>query len=692
VDIPIKPWTPLDTVVWTKVMAWDLSNTQGTDRTYGEMLEEYGEEMTALYFPDFPYGEKPTILQPEDVPEFEAVSSTTDTTIPNTPSYISTETQLAGNFDDSKGLIFGAGDGLGSNNWVVSGDLTESGSPLLANDPHLGIQMPSIWYEIGLHCQPVGDDCPINVRGFTFAASPGVVIGHNDSIGWGVTNVGWDVMDVYEITVNPDNPEQYEWNGEWRDMTIHEETINFGDGSELITIYARETHLGPIINDNQIDEETGEILGYNNENPLALRWTAYEPSRLVEAIFLLNEATNWDEFRDALRLWNVPAQNFVYADVEGNIGYQAPGQVPVRQPGHLGLAPVDGSTDAYEWMGFVPFDLLPTIYNPERGWIATANQALVPLEYYDYLATELADEYGADAEYVFAYRWAQGYRGQRIVDMLEENVPHSFETFQTIHGDNKFLIAEELAPMLAELDMGDETLNEARDWMLDWDYQMHMDSPQAALFATFWTRLTNNLFEDQTGDITDASGNSSNMLSTTILVEDPDNIWWDDATTEDVVETRDEILIRSFQEAHVEAIDLLGENRDEWTWGALHTSTFVSNPLGVSGIGLIEDIVNYGPAPTSGGSAIVNATRWSTSSGDYTVRTVPSMRMVLDFSDFGNNQSIHTTGQSGHPYSPHYADMVDPWRMIEYHPMLWERSEVEANASGVLILQPETTP
>jgi len=653
VDIPIEPWTPLDTIVWTKVMAWDLSNTQGTDRTYGEMLAEYGEEMTTTYFPDFPYGEKPTILQPEDVPEFEAETTSANTSIAQAPRFTSVETQLAGNFDDSAGLIFGAADGLGSNNWVVSGELTESGMPLLANDPHLGIQMPSIWYEIGLHCQPVGEDCPVNVRGFTFASAPGIVVGHNDSIGWGVTNVGWDVMDVYEITVNPDNPEQYEWNGEWRDMTIHEETISFGDGTDPIIIRARETHLGPIINDNQIDEETGEILGYNNEDPIALHWTAYEPSRLVEAILMLNEASNWDEFRDALRLWNVPAQNFVYADIEGNIGYQAPGQVPVRQPGHLGLAPVDGATDEFEWLGYVPFDLLPSIYNPERGWIATANQALAPMEYYDYLASELADEYGADAQYVFAYRWAQGYRGQRIVELLESSIPHNAETFQMIHGDNKFIIAEELAPTLEELDMGDETLNEARDWMLDWDYQMHMDSPQAALFATFWTRLNINLFEDQTGEITDASGSSSNMLATTHLVDDPENIWWDDATTEDVVETRDEILIRSFHEAHDEAVNLLGENRDEWAWGTLHTSTFVSNPLGLSGIDLIENIVNYGGVATSGGPAIVNATRWSATSGDYTVRTLPSMRMILDFSDFGNNQTVHTTGQSGHPYSPH---------------------------------------
>ncbi|MDQ7035913.1 MAG: penicillin acylase family protein [Anaerolineae bacterium] len=403
VDIPIEPWVPLDTLVWTKVMADDLSGNQSSERLLSELIDALGEEVVADYWVEFPFGMKPTIIHPQDFPTADDTASQTAN---SSAGLLGIETQLAGNYDASQGLIFGNGDGIGSNNWVVSGDLTESGMPLLANDPHLGIGMPSIWYEIGLHCQPVSEDCPYNGRGFTFPASAGIVIGHNERIGWGVTNVGWDTQDLYRITVNPDNDLQYLWNDEWRDMVVHEETISFGDSAEPVTIQVREAHLGPIINDNRFDRETGEILGFNNEDPLAFRWTAYENSTILEAILQLNRAQNWDEFRDALRLWDTPAQNFVYADVDGNIGYQTPGNVPIRAAGHTGRLPVDGSSDEFEWLGFVPFDLLPSVFNPERGYIATANQALVPMAYYDYLAAELADDYGEDAQYVFDYGWA----------------------------------------------------------------------------------------------------------------------------------------------------------------------------------------------------------------------------------------------------------------------------------------------
>ena len=198
VDIAIEPWTPMDTLIWTKVMAHDLSGNQSAERFRATLIEELGADMVADYWVEYPFGEKPTIIQPEDYPEPTSISTRSSET--NT-ELASANTQLAGNFDSSQGLIFGSGDGIGSNNWVVSGDMTASGMPLLANDPHLSIGMPSIWYEIGLHCEPISEACPYNVRGFAFPAVPGIIIGHNDRIGWGVTNVGWDTQDF----VSPDN-------------------------------------------------------------------------------------------------------------------------------------------------------------------------------------------------------------------------------------------------------------------------------------------------------------------------------------------------------------------------------------------------------------------------------------------------------------------------------------------------------
>lgn len=686
VNIPIEPWTPVDSVVWTKVMAWDLSGNMDSEEFASALIDTYGEDMAADYEPGYPYGTYPTIVRPEELPE--AGEPFAIMNISSAAGLTGIRTTFAGNFDINTGFIFGKGTDIGSNNWVTAGALTESGHPLLANDPHLSIGIPSIWYQIGLHCQPLSEECPINVRGLGFPVAPGIVIGHNDHIAWGVTNTTWDTQDLYRIKVNPDNPLQYEWNGEWRDMTVYEEVIQFGDSEETVTIQVRETHLGPIINDNQRDDD-GNILGFNNEDPLALRWTALdEGSTLFTALIELSKAQNWEEFREAVALWDSPSQNIIYADTEGNIGYQIPGKIPVRAPGHTGLLPVDGSTDTLEWRGYVPFEYLPSLYNPERSYIATANQALVPFEYYAQLAEALGAEFGEDAHYVFGYQWDYGQRGARINELLEAVGKHTIETFSAIHGDNKSLFAEQMAPYLADIDFEDEALNELRDWMLDWDFQMSADSPQGALFGMFWFKLGEALYEDELAVLneqTDYGG--SNQWATVQLMKESNNAWWDDVSTADIVETRDAIVREAFKTAHDEIIKRLGEKRDAWTWGALHTATFISNPLGASGIDLIENMVNRGPVPTGGGAAIVNAT--SAFNNSLEVRAAPSMRMIVDMSDLANSRIIQTTGQSGHPFSPHYDDMIEMWRTIDYIPMLWTREQVEANTASILILNPQ---
>ncbi|MCL0084198.1 penicillin acylase family protein [Dehalococcoidia bacterium] len=683
INFEIKPWTPADSLVFAKIMSWVLGFRRCEEETRATLYELIGEEMTDQWImPPWPFGKKPTIVQPEDLSITEAslISS-----LDRPPATRGSNALTAKSILPDMSLVFGQGYGIGSNNWVVSGDLTESGMPLLANDPHLGIQIPSIWYQIGLHLRPANGESPFSVTGFTFAATPGVVIGHNGYIAWGVTNVGPDVHDLYRIRINPDNPLQYEWNGKWRDMTLHEETIFFGDGQEPITILVRETHLGPIINDNQMDEETGKILGFNNEDPLALRWTALEPGTLVRAIVELNKATNWEEFRSALQYWDVPGQNFVYADVEGNIGYQMTGRIPIRAENHSGLLPAPGWTDEFEWQGFIPFELLPRIFNPERGYIVTANQAIVPLEFYDQLARQLGVR---PDQVIISHEWNYGYRAQRIVEMLEEKAPHTIASFQSILGDNKLISAEELMPYLAGLRFDNPELANARDWLLEWDYRFDIDSPQAALYAQFWARLMHYLFIDQLGEDVQVRGGSREIWATFLLMEQPDNAWWDYIATEEVVETRDDILIRSFSEGYANTVAALGKNRDDWRWGELHTSYFVSTPLGMSGIGLIEDMVNRGPFATSGSTGTVNNTVWDAGAGDFSVSALPSMRMIIDLADLSQSVAIHTTGQSGHPYSRHYDDMIDTWLNMEYNPMLWTREDIEAAAVNRLILHP----
>ncbi|MBM3118740.1 MAG: penicillin acylase family protein [Chloroflexi bacterium] len=682
IDIKIEPWTPVDTLVFAKMMAWDLGPNTNSEEDRATLYELIGQEMTDQWLtPPWPFGKRPTIVQPEDLP----IASTTESIqVKDINESINVDALLTENSLFSMNLVFEPSRGIGSNNWVVSGKMTKSGMPLLANDPHLGIQMPSIWYEIGLHYHPTSGESPLDIVGYTFAVTPGIIIGHNNFIAWGVTNVGPDVFDLYRIRVNPNNPLQYEWNGQLRDMTVYKEVIYFGDGKEPVTIQIRETHLGPIINDNKRDKETGEILGFNNKDPLALCWTALEPSTLMQSVTKLNKATNWDEFRNALQYWDVPSQNFVYADVKGNIGYQTPGRIPVRAKNHSGLIPAPGWTDEFEWKGFIPFDDLPCIFNPERGYIVTANQAVVLMEYYD----QLAERLGEGLNYIISREWNYGYRAQRISEMLKEKSPHTIATFQAIQGDNKLLSAEEMMPYLASLKFDNADLTEIRDWLLEWDYQCGMDSPQAALYTEFWISLVNNLFCDQLPEDVAVRGEDREMWAAFLLLEKPNNAWWDDATTNGVIETRDDIMARCFSEAYANTIAALGKNRDKWKWGNLHTSTFVSNPLGQSGIGLIENMVNRGPFPTSGSTDTVNNTVWYTNAGSFAVQWVPSMRMIVDLGDFSKSVTIHTTGQSGHPYSNHYADMVDLWRNIKYKPMLWTQEQVENAAVDKLILKP----
>lgn len=689
IDIKIEPWTPVDTLVFAKMMAWDLGPSENYETHRATLYELLGQEMTdQLLTPPWPFGKKPTIIRYDELPKADGPRWDRQSTAFKECDGL--DMLLTGQLSTSDSLpsislVFGKSGGAGSNNWVVSGRMTKSGKPLLANDPHLKAQMPSIWYEIGLHYRPENGEAPADLVGFTFSVTPGIIIGHNNFIAWGVTNVGPDVFDLYRIRVNPNNPLQYEWNGQWRDMTVYEETIRFGNGAEPVTIKIRETHLGPIINDNKIDKETGEILGFNNEDPLALHWTALEPGTLMQAITRLNKATNWDEFRKALSYWDVPSQNFIYADVNGNIGYQMPGRIPIRAKNHSGLIPAPGWTDEFAWKGFIPFNDLPSVFNPERGYIATANQAVVPPEYYDHLEKKL----GKGLNYIFGLEWNYGYRGQRIEELLKKLAPHTVDTFQSILADNKLLSAEEVMPYLATLKFDDARLTETRDWLLKWDCQCNADSPQAALYAQFWASLIRNLYYDQLGGVYNPDGYSREMWATVLLMEQPDNVWWDDTRTKEIVEKRDDILIRSFKEGFAGTIATLGKDPSKWKWGELHTVTFISSPLGQSGIGFIEKIVNRGPFPTGGSSDTVNNAAWSIETGNFTVTAwLASMRMIVDLSDFTKSVAIHTTGQSGHPYSKHYDDMIGLWLNMKYHPMLWTREQVEKAIANRLILTP----
>lgn len=645
----IEPWTPLNTISWAVVMSDDLSGNWSDELQRAELIKEFGEATVANLLPRYPYDDRPVIAPTEAMPHVEEASTAPGNTVID---WDRVDTNIVGEVPPD-GFALGNGPFVGSNNWVVSGEHTDTGLPLLANDPHLGIQMPSIWYEVGLH-GPGWD-----VTGFSFAGVPGVIIGHNDQITWGVTNVGPDVQDLYIEKINPSNPRQYEFMGEWEDMEIVEEVIKVNGGEDVV-LEVRLTRHGPII--NEIVDGQSDVL--------AMKWTAHEPSRILQSVILLNQAQNYEEFRDALRFWDIPSQNVIYADVEGNIGYQVPGLIPIRENGN-GLTPVPGWTGEYEWEGWIPYEELPALFNPEWGYVVTANNAVVDREY----------------PYMISLYWADGDRAERIANMIEAAIdegPITADDFARIQFDSKSMVAQSYVPLFEGLSSDDGQVQAALERLRGWDLQLRRDSVPAALFEIFYMHLAQTVLADEVGQDNVSTFGGNVLLHD--LAENPGAVWWDDVDTADP-ETQEEIIMQAL----AQTIDWFEENvsddMNDWTWGNIHTATFVSNPVGQSGVDLIESVVNRGPFPVDGGRSIVNANSWSWDD-PAAVRGHPSMRMIVDMSDLDASRAVIPTGQSGHPYHRHYDDMIPLWQDGEYHPMRFSREVVEEAAVETLVLEP----
>jgi penicillin G amidase len=673
-DYVPEPWQIQHTLTWAKMMAWDLGGNMDSEIRRALLAETLSSEQLQEIFPVYP-ADHPVILPGFILGGSQADKTNQTAALPGLTPALSEILSKTAALDAILGFRF---DGVGSNNWVIGGERTSTGMPLLANDMHLAVQLPAIWYENALHCVPKGADCPYEVTGFSFASAPGVVVGFNGRIAWGVTNVGPDVQDLYVEKINPANPNQYEYQGQWVDMDVQTETIHVA-GGDPVELIVRRTQHGPIISDTYGSLEdfdpTQAMQNAAADTPaayaVALRWTALDPCTTYTSVLKINRAGNFNEFREALSYWDVPSQNFVYADVDGNIGYQTPGRIPIRTAGN-GTWLVPGWTGEYEWEATIPFDELPYTFNPPAGYIVTANNAVV----------------GADYPYLITTGWDFGYRAKRIVEMIEDAPgPIDAEYIAKMHGDNKNLNAAVLLPVLFDLRLEDSRLEQARAILQDWDHQQHMDSSAAAIFEVFWKNLLRRTFDDDLPEEIRASGSSWWFEVVRGLVDQPGSEWWDDKGTI-AEEQRDDIFLASFAAAIDELEGLQGKDPSRWNWGDLHTLSFQVGGLGESGNPLVEILFNRGPFRTSGGASIVNATGWDASKGDYQVRSLPSQRMIVDLADLSRSLGIHTTGQSGHAYHPNYIDMVERWATIQYHPMLWERSQVEAGAVKHLRLIP----
>lgn len=681
VTVDVEPWTPADTLSWAYMMIFDQGGFRSgpADLINADLLNTVGPELYADLRPLY-RDDRPVIISTEELVEMGLPTAGGDL-----PAAIAQWPFLAKEYGHQKQTAvlaetqaeamladWGFGFSGGSNSFAVSGERTASGMPVLANDPHMSVNAPSLFYQLGLHCQEKTAECPFEFRGFSLPGTPGILIGHNDRIAWGLTNASFDAEDIFIEKINPENPDQYEVNGEWVDMAIRDEAIVVRGRDEPETFQVRHTRNGIVASDAMMDPAEYN-LGDDLPDPMAVvyAWTALEPVRSIQAVIEANRAQNWDEFNEALQYFDAGKQNWIYADVEGNIGLVMPGKVPIRAGGD-GTLPVPGWTDAYIWTGYIPYEALPRTLNPEKGFIVSANNPQVEADDYPYLINVFHD---------------RGQRAELVTMQLGESPTGvTVEQAMAIHTGNKSISAQEIIPYLETLSFEDGALSAARDSLLAWDTDMLMDSPESALFNIFWVELLAATFHDQLPERHHPRGDHPTSDTMYFLLQEPDSVWWDDIETSEI-EDRDAILKRSFAAAYDEGLAKLGDDLDQWRWGDLHTITFRNATLGNSGISLIEGIFNRGPYATSGSESVPQKTCWSANSDNFEVICIPHLRQVVDLGDLSNSWMINQLGQSGHPMHPEYDHFVDKWRFFEYVPNNWLREDAESGDSELLILK-----
>jgi penicillin amidase len=684
-DYRVEPWSPADSLAWLKAMAWDLRGDYDGELARARLAASISPARLAEIYPPYPFDSHHPILSAMNSGSGAAGPTTSlGSAMGSGPGVLSADSGVSSKpartvyAEVAKVLselpvMVGRGDGIGSNSFVVGPERSSTGKPLLANDPHLGVSIPGVWYQTGLHCRTVSAACPFDVSGFSFAGFPGIVVGHNQSIAWGITNLDPDVSDFYLEDVSGSS---YRRGTSFLPLTQHTETIKVAGGPDVTTTIRQTVH-GPLLSDViPAVEQAGASAPVQGKNEpgsyaVSLAWTGLLPGHTADAVFEINTAQNFAQFRAAARDFAVPSQNLLYADTSGHIGYQAPGQVPIRVSSTKGSPPgywpSPGWDPAYDWKGFVPFEKLPMVYDPPEGYIVAANQA-VTASTTPFLTTE----------------WDYGYRSQRIRDLITATPKVTPERMSQIQGDTYNAFAPVLVKALLKVDLKDDPFAEdAKELLRNWNFTQPAGKSPSSAAAAYYNAIYSNVlrltFNDELGDMK-ADGGSRWMQALTGLLTKPSDGWWDNKLTPGVIEGRDEILRQSMVAARLDLTKKLGKTPVTWQWGRLHQLTLTSPVLGGDTVPApVRAIFNRGPWQMPGGSSIVNANGWNASVG-YQVDWAPSMRMVVDLGDLDASRWVNQTGSSGHPYDAHYVDQADAWVRNETFP--WPFSEQAVRKAG----------
>ena len=640
--VPLQPWDPVDSLAWSIMMAYDLGHNWSAELLRLRLALKLPLQRIHELMPPYP-GDK--ALTNADFPAlYRALKLDSSTATAGLDAQLDRLMAAA----PPSGI-----EGVGSNNWVLGGSHTTTGTPLLANDPHLKLTVPALWHFARLEAPG------LKIAGATMPGLPLVVLGQNDHLAWGFTNTGPDVQDVYIERVHPADANQVQTPDGWAPLKAFTEVIKVR-GKPDVTFTVRESRHGPVISDAGLVDD---LLGNKSRSAyvFSMRWTALDPDMdSVGVALAMNRATDVPSFIEAARGWVAPMQNMVVADKTGGIGWIAPGRIPLRKAAHdlKGYVPAPGWDARYDWSGWLGADLLPSARDPARGWIATANQRVVEGDYPHFLTSE----------------WAPPYRQQRIEQLLSAKPKHSIDDLAAMQADVKSLAALEMMPFLSQAKSDHALAAEAHKALDGFDGTMAAERAAPMILWAWQRHLTQRVFADELGSVLYERAIGSRTFRDALLgVLKTDNAWWcDDKSTQSATESCAQQIDAAFTAALDEIQQAQGRDVASWQWGRAHQARSEHRPF--SRVKLLARWFEL-RTPVGGDSFTVNVSRVlyrpdPTTGEIYLDDHGPSLRAIYDAADPKRSRFMHSTGQSGLPWSKWYSTFVHDWAKVDYVP-LW---------------------